>query len=526
MNTKLLKLTLLIFLAFPLLGRAQYPSGIITGKFSPSGKLLWERNITQGGIAYGNCIDNEANIYIVGDNRGGFQLDDYLIYDGKFVAKYDSTGELKWVKGIYGYSTNIRGVAADSNGNCYVLGWVHGYIIADTFMLEGAKQYLYIIKYNKTGDVQWINTILGRDYYIRAGGISINEKNNRIYVTAIEDKEFRVIYSDSAKHILASYDLQNCKPIKEIAIINHVGYPFGALNTVRGITNHEASVYVTGTIKNKKGNDNIYIAKLDTGLNVVWEKQTESSFVRNIGYDIMLDNDKNIYVTGIYSDTVWFDNDILIADQYAHDLFVAKLNGDGDFIWVKRAGASDKYEFGYSICSDFNNNIYISGFMGERVEFSPTIKTEEEGSFFAKLNEDGDVLFERSYYTGYEHDGEFSACYVDCDDSGNLCFTASHLNSLSLGTRLLKQGLNLLVNVYPNPCRGTLNTRYISGVAGEIGLQVYNYLGQEVFAAKRNTTPGNNNYKLDLSALQPGMYFLSISKGQKTVATNKFIIEQ
>jgi len=159
-------------------------------------------------------------------------------------------------------------------------------------------------------------------------------------------------------------------------------------------------------------------------------------------------------------------------------------------------------------------------------KFLCTFITGNKGPFLAKLTKDGDYEYVKSFYTGYDDDGKRGTGHVSCDKNGNLFFATNYVNSLSLGVRLLKQGLNPLVKVYPNPCRGTLNTGYISGVAGEIGIQVYNFFGQEVFATTKNTTPGNNTYTLDLSTLQPSMYFLSITKGQKTVATNKFIVKK
>ncbi|NQU88287.1 MAG: hypothetical protein HQ541_21275 [Mariniphaga sp.] len=100
MNIKLIKLTLLFFLALPFLGQAQYLSGVITGKFNPSGQLTWEKHAGGDGpgicLVLHSCSDAHANVYIVGRCTSGIWFGDTFVYGDLYVAKYDSLGNFIW----------------------------------------------------------------------------------------------------------------------------------------------------------------------------------------------------------------------------------------------------------------------------------------------------------------------------------------------------------------------------------------------------------------------------------------------
>jgi len=58
-----------------------------------------------------------------------------------------------------------------------------------------------------------------------------------------------------------------------------------------------------------------------------------------------------------------------------------------------------------------------------------------------------------------------------------------------------------------------------------VDIRIYDFMGQKIYEIQKNAVQGNNNYYLNLSHLQPGLYIFSIAQGQKTVATQKFIKE-
>ena len=81
-----------------------------------------------------------------------------------------------------------------------------------------------------------------------------------------------------------------------------------------------------------------YIQKLDSNGNLLWVYQV-ASFSANLVTSITTDNQGNIYATGYFRSTVDFDpseNNTLLTSAQLNDVFILKLNENGNFIWVKQ----------------------------------------------------------------------------------------------------------------------------------------------------------------------------------------------
>jgi len=116
---------------------------------------------------------------------------------------------------------------------------------------------------------------------------------------------------------------------------------------------------------NSYGETDILIAKYDKNGNVIWAKTAGGKYT-DVGRSIKY-LDGYLYVCGVFSDTVYFDNHVLIGPPPTifRATFVAKLDTNGNYIWLKQGTNSP---FGHShypimsINSDSINNIYYSGF--------------------------------------------------------------------------------------------------------------------------------------------------------------------
>ncbi|MBI3659147.1 SBBP repeat-containing protein [Candidatus Acetothermia bacterium] len=90
--------------------------GFYTVKYDPNGIKLWERYYgTPAGEARGVAVDLSSNVIVTGVS--------VLRDPDFFTVKYDSSGNLLWAKREdIGRSDSARGVAADIQGNIYVVG--------------------------------------------------------------------------------------------------------------------------------------------------------------------------------------------------------------------------------------------------------------------------------------------------------------------------------------------------------------------------------------------------------------------
>jgi Secretion system C-terminal sorting domain/Beta-propeller repeat len=119
------------------------------------------------------------------------------------------------------------------------------------------------------------------------------------------------------------------------------------------------------------------------------------------GIAIAIDENGNIYSTGTFESTVDFDpsdNVLNLTSGGAYDIFITKLNTDGNLIWSKRIGGSE-YDTGISISIDNNDDVIVSGRFNGTVDFDPGVAiynlTSDELSdvFICKLNSSGDFLW-------------------------------------------------------------------------------------------------------------------------------------
>lgn len=145
-----------------------------------------------------------------------------------------------------------------------------------------------------------------------------------------------------------------------------------------------------------------FILKLDSEGDFIWARNIgDTSSIS--GYSTITDQD-NIYLTGHYMGTVDFDpgpGTYELTSNGTQDIYILKLNSDGNFIWAKSIGGNS-YDGGYSITVDSYGNTYTTGFFGETVDFDPSNGiyelTSNGGSdiYILKLNTDGDFVWAES----------------------------------------------------------------------------------------------------------------------------------
>ena len=84
------------------------------------------------------------------------------------------------------------------------------------------------------------------------------------------------------------------------------------------------------------GNFGIFVAKMDINGNWLWAKQAMGTY-SNYGNDIAVDANGNSYVTGYFWGNATFGTTTLTSSG-EKDIFVAKLDSNGNWLWAKQAG--------------------------------------------------------------------------------------------------------------------------------------------------------------------------------------------
>jgi len=155
---------------------------------------------------------------------------------------------------------------------------------------------------------------------------------------------------------------------------------------------------------NSSGNFDAYIIKMDNNGNLIWAKKIGGPS-DDVANDVYVDQNGSVFVTGYYTATCDFDPDSAstfnITAQGSFDVFVCKLDINGNFVWAKSMGGSGNDE-ALSIDGDNVGNIYVGGYFYATADFDPGSNTFNLISnglsdiFSVKLNQNGNFDWAKS----------------------------------------------------------------------------------------------------------------------------------
>ncbi len=104
-------------------------------------------------------------------------------WEDMFIAKYTPTGEVLWVKqaGSSSNCSNARSVKTDDTGNIYVTGYFTGPTFFDNTLMTSNDRDVFVAKYDTDGDILWVKKAGGADY---DNGESVDiDASNTVHVT-------------------------------------------------------------------------------------------------------------------------------------------------------------------------------------------------------------------------------------------------------------------------------------------------------------------------------------------------------
>jgi len=250
----------------------------------------------------------------------------------------------------------------DGNGNIYITGYFNGTSDFDpglgvANLTSAGREDIFISKLDANGNYLWVKGM---------GGSEVDQG----YSIAV-DREGNV-YTTGYFQGTADFD-----PGPDIADLVSAG---GA---------------------DSAGRNDIFISKLDSNGNYVWAKAVGGAAGFDEGRDIALDEDGNVYTTGIFYGTADFDpgpsTANLISAGYI-DIFVSKLDADGNYIWAKGMGEVHT-DVGSGIAVDGGGNVYTTGYFYGTVDFDPgpgianLISAGGYDGFVSKIDTNGNYLW-------------------------------------------------------------------------------------------------------------------------------------
>ncbi len=433
-------------------------SGIAVGK---------DDDFVLTGNFYGTSVDfdiTNPGIHVLTSNGSG----------DAFIAKYDYNGNCVFAfnigAGAYDEGLNI---GFDTNYNIVCTGSFSGKNVDfdpsdKVYQIKNSQGGYYIAKYDYSGN--FISVIALSDT-THVNNMQVNclhiTPANKILVSGFYTNSFdadpgpdsTILTSPTSTMFVTKYDT-NENYLGVISGNNYHDYAFPYTKMSSSTIDKNGNIYVCGQFygsydfdpgpnedilsadKNETTYKNGYFAKYDKNGNLLFAKAITGG--NNSANDIAVDNNENIYLTGVCDGSADFDpdsniyylnkNDTALYSPYNY--FIAKYDANGNLVFAK--GNSGGYYLNVtSIALDGKNNFCIAGLLNNSTDFDPGpgvhILNGANGlgnMFIAKYDSSGNYVFayciessnSRGDITDLKFDNENNIVFIGTFNGTNLDF--------------------------------------------------------------------------------------------------------
>jgi hypothetical protein len=342
---------------------------IYVAKLGSSGAHIWSKRFGDASqqVAQGIAVDAAGNVFVAGYfegtiDFGGGALTSAGLRD-VYIAKFASDGSYIWSKrfGDASYQA-ANALALDSYGNVVITGVFMGTVDFGGGALTGAGGWdIFMAKFDSNGTHLWSKRF-GDGSHQYAPAVAIDASSNVIVA----------------------------------------GYFQGAVD-------------FGGGALTSAGGEDIYVAKFDSGGAHLWSKRIGDANDAQEAWAVAVDASGNVIVTGYFMGNIDFGGGAL-ASAGGADIFIAKLDSDGAHLWSKRFGDGSN-QYCWDVAVDSSGNLVLVGSFYGAVDFGGGGfgSVGSNDVFIAKLESDGDHLVSRRFGDAYHQEGR--AVAVNASDN-------------------------------------------------------------------------------------------------------------
>lgn len=364
----------------------------------------------------------------------------------------------------------------------------------------------WILKLNESGNIIWNNTYGGNEYN---SAISVQQTTDSAFIVAGLKDSLEV-------GILSMWLLKLNESGDTIWTKSYEGTPYSIQQTLEG------GYIVAGMKKISTLVYNAFILKLDQNGDTVWTKTiSDNDFSR--AYSVQQTNDNGYIIAGEIE-----------VSEYNTDMWILKLDTNGDKEWERNFEDTLVGEVAYSICQTYDNGYIVGGTKYSGIG-KKNGKTKEKYNIndlmILKLDQNGDKEWE-FILDNSDRDEVNSILQLT---NGNYIATGTTNNDLWIITIIENQnGLPTTPTIesfsisqnYPNPFSLETNINYsIPEDYNEwVVIKLYNSNGCIVKELlNRKHSGGNYCLSFNASLLPSGIYFYKIITNSY-IKTNKMIL--
>lgn len=410
-------------------------------KTDASGDTLWTRTFGGSSAEWGYSVQQTTdNGYIITGSTISFGTGSSDLW----LIKTNINGDILWTKTYGGISGDVgRYVQQTTDG---------GYIIAGNTQMGWYASNVWLLKTNSYGDTLWtkIFGVLGYNE-----GYSVQQTTDGGYILIVRQSiginNFWLIKTDANGDSLWTRT-------------------YGGINSDKGESVRQTAdggYIITGSTSSYgAGERDIWLIKTDSNGDMIWNRTYGGSNYEEGGHSVQQTTDGGYILIGA---TTSFG-------EVEGDIWMIKTDSDGDTLWTKTFGGSDRDE-------------------GLAVQ-----QTTDGGYIFIGMT--------RSFGAG----------------SNDIWLIKTAPDITGIGRSEVQPVSFTLHQNYPNPFNPATTIEFTIAQSGFVKLKVHNILGQEVATLLEAHKPaGQYVVNFDASQLTSGIYYYTLTVGDFT-QTRKMVL--
>lgn len=284
-------------------------------KLNTDGETQWVYTVEEESNGIDNLVIDSSN-------------DIYAIYDMGKIIKLDDAGVFQWSQS-YDFASEIYGVDIDETGNIYTIGSYEGdysFTVGEQeFSLDsGDTGAIYILKLDNTGEMIW-----AKHFHQTEAGFSDIGLGN--VVKCIPGGGIYV-----GGRFTGTYDFDTGEALESATAIGSIG---------------------------------AFFAQLDDNGNLNWVKTFGGDGYETDVNAMILDDDGNVYLTGVFNGTGDLDPgaEVQTVTTEEGDILIQKYNAEGDMLSAYLCGGEGNEQA--AGIAKFNDTIYLVGVYEDIVDF-------------------------------------------------------------------------------------------------------------------------------------------------------------
>jgi len=525
---------------------------------------------TSNEIVRSIVVDNAGNQFISGSFWGNYQFGTttfQAVNGNQFVAKLDATGTLLWVKQVGNYSEegwSNKAIALDPAGNLYVSGSFNQAITIGTTTLTSEKPItVFLAKLDSEGNFIWVKKAV--EGSLSFAGIAVDAQGTP-YISgnfshAYSDNDSTAVFGSTTLTSRGNHDIFIAKYssagdlnwVKQIGGTNRDFVELSDTDSAGNLcfigTYGESTIFEGFTLTQPGEGIPRFLAKINSNGELLFAKDisTQNGYWDGDFWSFSIDRQNNYYIAGEFKYQITFGSTVLTSVPGGlEEIFIAKLDATGNYLWARQAGGIEK-DWAGSIIVDSLGNQYLTGTYRLQATFgSATLPMTSNGLYLTKIDTNGNFKWainadannsnygiclalgkNRDIYLGGQlrYNCQFGGSQVAISSDYVNSFVAKYQEDGTEGVNINEtKKAELSLNNYPNPFNPVTSINYELQSGNYTKLTVYNSKGELVKTLLDGVqAAGRYSVNFDGSGLNSGVYFYKLTTPEKSI-TQKMLL--